>query len=497
MSKEQPTIKKEKSPLVKTLKWVGVATISVLLVLYFVFSSVSEGSNSILVGKVDGKPVYYSKGSAYANNYERMSQSMNLNSFDEATRRLFAEILEYQAFTTTANEMLMYNLAKKNIEVSDEYLVDNVKMYFVSDNGMFDEEQYRAFLASKNAVEKKVIEQDLRENIAVQTLAHELFQTAKTSSNLVEAEFAKRNNKRSVEVLYADAMSTFRDYVPTEAQMAMYFSENTENFMLADISWIACSSSSEATLLYDTLKNDMTLFEQMAREKSQDTHTGANGGRVGKLTTHEMPSAMIAQSVFGATEENMLLAPIHFEGYYYVILVHTIEMPSDVSQIEADIILNEYMSHHSDDILMMMKADLKTGLEIASSTTDDLSANSHYSYYAISDYNYGSTATDAITAMSIPFTTQRAFSDAVFGTAVGSKSSVIELPDGVAIVHVVSESKAPMVAASDATQEEIFRIEQERYEAAKEVYSQKANNLAKYWADKALANAKIEYKLKK
>ncbi len=500
MSKEQPIIKKEKSPLVKTLKWIGVAAISILLVLYFIFSSVSDTGNNLLVGRVNGKPIYYSRGSAYAVNYQRMSDSMNMNSFNEETRKMFAEILEYQAFTVTANEMLMYDIAKKHIEVSDEYLVNSVKGYFVNEYGMFMEDQYNSFLQTKNAVEKKVIEQEIREDIAVQTLSHELFQTIKTSSMLVDAEFAKRNNKRSIEVIYADAMPIVRDYVPTDGEINMYFAESKENFAQADISWIVTSSASEATLIYDTLKNDISHFAQMAIDKSEDDSTSSDGGKVGRLTRYEMPSSFVADAVFAVGKNDTILEPQYFEDYYYIILVHSVNVPGSLDEVARDIVNNEYLKVYSDAILMKAKADLKETLTADyanAANTRALSANNAYSYYAANDFYYGGSAQDVASGMMIPSSGEKIFSDTAFSTEVGTSSSVIELADGLAIINVVAENKASTTLPENASQEETMAFEQARYEAASEIYSQKANNLARRWADIAFANAKIEYKLNK
>ncbi len=500
MSKEQPVIKKEKSPLIKTLKWIGVAVISILLVLYFVFSSVSETGSNLLVGKVNNKPIYYSRGSAYAENLQRMSDSMNMSSFNDETRKLFSEILEYQAFTVTVNQMLMYEVAKKNVAVSDEYLVNNIKTYFIGDYGQFLEEEYRNFVQMKNAVEKKVIEQDIREQIALQTLGHELFQTIKTSSMLVDAELAKRNNRRSVEIIYASAAPIVRDYEPTEGELNMYFAESKADFAQADISWIITSSQSEANLIYDTLKNDVSSFAQMATDKSEDDSTSANAGKVGSLTQYEMPSSMIANAVFETQKNETILEPQFFDDYYYIILVHSINEPSSILDIDNDVIVAQYLRTYEDAILVKAKADLKEQLTADSASAADiraLSANGNYQYYTANNLYYGSSAFDAATGITLPFSTESIFSSTVFGTAVGSTSGVVELSDGLAIISVVSEDKAPTTAPANASQEEIMAFEQARYEAARDIYSQKSSTLARTWADNAFANAKVEYKLNK
>ncbi len=501
MSKEQPTVKKqEKTPVIKILKWVGVAAICILLVLYFVFSSVSETGNNVVVGKVNGKPVYYSRGSDFAQNYERISQSMNLSAYDGEIRNLLVGMIEYQAFTTTANQMLMYEVAKKNIEITDEYLENSIKGSFVSERGVFLASEYENFIKNRNAVEKKVVVENARQQIAIRTLGHELFQTVKTSSMLVDAEFAKRNNKRSIEVVYANAMPIVRDYLPTDGEVGMYFAENNTNFVQADISWIVTSSQSEATLIYDTVKNDMANFAQMAIDKSEDSPTAAANGKVGKLTRHEMPSVAIAEAVFAATKNDTLLEPLYFDGAYYIIVVHSTSIPSSASEVAEHVIFDEYLKAHSDSILIKVKADLKEQLAADyanAANSASLSANNAYSYYAVNDFHYGSVATNAASGMGISFSGEKLFSDTAFATAVGATSEVVELAEGVAIINVVAENKAPVVANENATQEELIALEQMRNEAANYIYSQKANNLAQKWTEIAMSKAKIEYKLNK
>ncbi len=495
MSKELPPVKKNKSPMMRTLKWIAVVAISLLLVLYFIFSSVASPESSILVGKVNGKPIYYSRDSAYARNYQRISDSINMQEYSDEARQMLTGIIEYQAFATTVNNILMYNVAKKNIEISDQYLLNNIKSYFIGDYGQFLEEEYNNFVATKSAVEKKIIEQDIRESVSLHTLGHELFQTIKTSPKLVEAEFAKRNNKRSVEIVYADARAMLREYVPTEAELRMYFSENAPQFTQADISWIVTSSTSEATLIYDTLKNDISYFAQMAIDKSEDEGNKADGGKVGKLTKQEMPSIEMGEVIFATNTADALLEPIVFEGMYYIIMVHSIETPSSMDMVTYDIVERQYLYNYDSNLLAQKKSELKEQLTNDANNTNGLPENSAYTYYALNDYHYGSTALDSISSTPIPFASDKIFSDTVFKTAVGSTSDVIEIPEGVAIIRVVSENKVPLVAAADATDEERIRIEQSLFEVQRDVLSQKPNILSNIWAAIAFANAKVEYKL--
>lgn len=491
----EPIKRKNKSPIIKSLKWVGVVAISLLLVAYFIFSDISGPDSSVLVGTVDGAPIYYSRGSQYAINYENISQSMSVNmgSLDQSMSDIFSSMIEYQAFVVTANQMLLYNLAKKNINISDEYLVQNIQgSYFVNTNGSLDVEAYNAFIRDASTVDKKRVESDVRESISIQILSHELFQTIKTSSVSIENEFNKVNNRRSIEVVYRDATSQLSAYQPTEAELSMYFNENATNFVQADLSWIVLSSASDANTLYGALKSDLSTFAQTALERSEDSFTATNGGKVGKLTSYEMPSALISEAIFDVKEDNTILEPISFDNAYYIVLVHNISLPQNITDVGEGVVLNEYLEDNNEAILANIKSNLTEQLN-QDISDDNISENSNYEYYAVEDFYYGAIAEDIVRGDTVPSSGEKIFSDAVFSTAVGQFSDVIDLPEGVAIINVVAETKSIDPNSEEAANEST----QQKLAVAREIYSQRVNRLSSYWSDKAFSKAKIDYKLSK
>ena len=480
---------KKKSTLVKTLQWLAVAAVSLLLVAYFIFSDMSGPDQSILVGKVNSRPVYYSQESQYARNYEQIVQ--NMASMGGGVSDMLSGFFEYQAFIMTVNQLLLYDGAKKNIVVSDKYIIDNIKgSFFLNDDGSFREADYNAFVKNTSDADKKAIENDIRENISVQTLTHELFQTIKTSDISVTSEYLKRNNKRSIEIIYYDALPIVRDYVPTDDELNIYFTENVTNFVQADLSWIVLKSASDSSVLYNSLKKNVDEFAQKAKEKSEDKGSALNGGNVGYLTQKEMPSAIISEAVFAVKKDKTLLEPMYYDGNYYIILVNNVRLPSSISDLSKEMISSEYLSKNHDRLIAKTKVDLKSKMMADYSSTKDrtqLEAEG-YKYYTDNNFYYGATAKDEITSFTIPYSYDKSFSDAVFKTGIGSSSSIIDLPEAIAIVKIISEDKKSM--------EDIALLDpQESFSVMRDVYSSKTTRLARYWSDTAFLDARIEYKL--
>ncbi len=390
-SNNKPPVKK-KSALMKTLQWLLVSAVSLLLVAYFIFSDMSGPDQSVLVGRVDGRPVYYSRDSLYARNYQQLVQ--NMQSFGGALDAI-SGLFEYQAFVITANQLLLYNIASKNIDVTDSYIVDNIKgSFFLNDDYTFRAADYDAFVRDTSAANKKAIENDVRQSISIQTINHEMFQTVKSSTIAVDAELAKENNTRSIELLYANASSLASTYTPTGGELDLYFAENKTNFVQADLSWIKLKSISESTEIYNALKKDIGKFEVLARSNSEDEVTAINGGNVGYITSSEMPSSLIADAVFKTTKEKTLLEPMYFNDSYYTILVNKIRVPENRSDVSTDVVTKKYIADNKDLLMQKAKDQLVAMVSKDVSNIENLREIQwdNFKYYGTTNYYYAKMA---------------------------------------------------------------------------------------------------------
>lgn len=498
---------KKKNPVIKTLQWIGVVAVSLILVAFFVFSDSFGGrTDGTLVGKVNGQPIYYARDSEFAANYERIMQSMQ--TFNNLGG-VFEGFAEYQAFLQTVNNMLLHKNAKKHILVSDESIVNNIKGFFFTDGGgTFNQASYEAFLKNQSASENIKLERDVRKNIEIEMFRYELFQIPKSSSFNVAIEYIKENTKRTVEMVYANASSTVRNKIPTDTELQSFFKSNTTNFVQADVAWIVFKSGTTANNIYNALKSDKSIFAEKAKEVSEDETTKALGGDVGYLTAGELPSKAIADAVFKVKKNDTLIEPIFFDDKYYIILVKNIRVPDSMAQVSKDSVIAKYNEIEGPKLIETEKAKLKAAIladykasepkdkyktseEAFAAMSKNLKAKwEGYETYFSGDFSYGSSAIDKTSGTTLPGSYEDIFSKIAFSTPIGGTSEVIDLPNGVGVIKVLGENKKSLENFASLTAEE-------KDSFFTELQNTKAQRLGNGWAQIAYSKARIQYKLGK
>ena len=481
MSSNKKIVIKKKSPVVKTLQWLGVSAVSILLIVYFLVIDTRGSQKTPTIGSVNGTPIYYTSTSPYGkafreieNYYQQFGIPMNAD--------VYANI-EDLAFRRAVTTILLDDLAAKNIAVSDKIILQYMQSQFIDSNGNYNQMAYDAFIKNTPQSEKIRIEKDLKETIMAQTIALELFNGVKVNSLELERQYIKNLTKRDIEMLYIDASDIVKKADILEADIDKYFNDNKTNFVQADISWILLPNAKDAENVYKTLKNDITLFDKTVAEKSIYT----NDYHLGYVTRMEIDKN-IADRVFTNTQTNILLSPINVNGVYYVVLVNDIRLPEKYTDVNAGVLRDSYLN---DNLKVLVEAEKSKQVEVLKNATLNNNNfatlnNGNIKYYKSSaPFSYAQGLVNAADGNVIPDSSSPIFNSTVFSLNVGDKSEVIKLNNGVAVIKVLSEEKADInkLASLDTAQKNAAR---------RELLNASVANISIEWENRSMEEAKIK-----
>ncbi len=481
--KNHNTQKEIKNPIIKTLQWLGVAAVSILLIIYFLVVDTRGAQKTPTIGSVNGKPIYYSSTSVYGRAFKDIQnyyQSLGIQINDQ-----IYSFIEENAFRRAALTILLNDIASKNIVVSDKFLVDAMKSQFVDTNGNFDNNAYNNFLKRASNSEKIKIERELREGILTQTLTSEIFNNIKISSIDLEKELVKNLTTREIEVLYINAANLIRNNQVLDIDLEKYFTDKKTNFTQADISYITVETSAVADNLYKNIKDDTSNFDKYALEKSINT----NNYKLGYVTKYEMPSLKIAEKVFSSKNTNTLLEPISDNGLYYIVLVNNIKLPEKYTDVNIDILKNQYYSDNYNNLIELEKnkqADILKKAVAENNNFISLNNNNNIEYYKSSmPFTYGQGNISSTDGNAIPESSTDLFNKVAFSVATGNTSDVIKLDQGVAVIKVISEERPDttrLATINDITRENLKQ----------DLNYKIINNIVIEWENKSLQKAKIK-----
>lgn len=436
----------KKSQIIKALQWFGVVAVSLLLVLYFLVVDTRGGQKTPVIGKVNGVPMYYAKDSIYGRTYQRLVNTYK--QFGISTDGEMGRFISDLAFKEAASAMILEGIAEKNIDVSDKFVVEVLKNEFVDTNGIFLEEQYKAFLTRTPTSEKLKIQKDIKDSILQSMLSLELFGSIKPSSLEVKNNFMKNAVKRNIEMCYVDVAKIVDNTEIESAELQKYFTENKTNFALAEVSIIAVSSQMSADSIYNELvkkiKTDTNAFANVAKEKSEAA-TPDNNGYLGVYTKQEFPSPILGDAVFQVKDANTLIKPVFYNEKYYVILVHAITLPNTLEDVKIEIVENEYRDKNKTAMIEKVKAERESTLASLATTGTSLSSlngKDGIEYYkSANSFSFNQGSIMDINSTQIPGSEDLSFYTLAFTTPVGELSKVVSLPNGIAVIKVLSETR--------------------------------------------------------
>lgn len=479
MSSSKKFVPKKKSPVIKTLQWLGVSVVSILLIVYFLVVDTKGSQKTPTIGSVNGKPIYYTSTSPYGKAFRQIEgyyQQLGIQINNE-----MYTYIEDLAFRRAVSAILLNDTARKNIDVSDNFVVEAMKSEFIDTNGLYNQMAYESFIKNSSQSEKVRIEKDLRENILSQTISAELFTSVKLNDLEIMKEYKKNFTRKDIEMVYINAAEIVQNAEIADADLEKYFTDNKTNFAQADISWIILESGGVADNLYKTLKDDITLFEKNALEKSIDT----NNYKLGYITRMQMPSEDFADKIFANNKGENLLKPIYANGYYYVVLVNDIRIPEKYTDVNKEVLKREYLNANINTLLEAEKTKQAEVLKAAVSGINNLSSlngNGYIKYYKPAQpfaYNQGRLNTAEGTI--IPDSSSEAFYMHAFSMQANQISDVIKLDNGVAVMRVISEEKPNMAAFNNIDPNTKRGLAMERI-----------NLIQLEWENQHIANARVK-----
>ncbi|EKV57264.1 SurA N-terminal domain-containing protein [Brachyspira hampsonii] len=478
MSSNKKFVPKKKSPVIKTLQWLGVSAVSILLIVYFLVVDTRGSQRTPTIGSVNGTPIYYTSTSPYGrafNQIETYYKEMGL----QINNEMYGYI-EDLAFRQAVSTILLNDIARKNINVSDNFIVEALKSKFIDTNGVYNQMAYESFIKNSTQSDKLRIEKDLKEDILAQTIYSELFTSIKINPLDIQKEYKRNFTKRDIEMVYIDAAAIVQANEIASNDLEKYFTDNKTNFAQADISWIILESGGVADNLYKTLKDDITLFEKSALEKGLNT----NNYKLGYVTRMQMPSEDFANKIFAnnTAKGSNLLQPIYANGYYYIVLVNDIRIPEKYTDVNQNVLRNEYLNANINTLLEAQKTKQAEVLKAAVAGINNLAAlngNGYIKYYKPAEpFSYNQGRLNTAEGTIIPDSSSESFYMHVFSMQTNQISDVIKLDNGVAVIRLISEEK-PNIA--DLNSININTIKRQRI-----------NNIQLEWENEHIAEARVK-----
>lgn len=113
MSSNKNFVPKKKSPVIKTLQWLGVSAVSILLIIYFLVVDTRGSQKTPTIGSVNGKPIYYTSTSPYGRAFRQIEgyyQQLGIQINNE-----MYTYIEDLAFRRAVTTILLNDVARKNI----------------------------------------------------------------------------------------------------------------------------------------------------------------------------------------------------------------------------------------------------------------------------------------------------------------------------------------------------------------------------------------------
>lgn len=471
-------VPKKKNPVVKTLQWIAISAVSVLLIAYFLIIDTAGAQGTPVIGSVNGKPIYYSRDSTYGRAYLQLIE--NYKSFGIEPNEIILEYIDTLAFRTAVRSILLEDLAKKNINVSDEFIVNAMKSQFVGTNGIFNQAQYDAFLRQSTQSEKSKVQKDIENSIQLRTIESELFNKVKTSNLEKIRETAKISTKRNIEMYYVDVASMIADKKIPQEDIDNFFNANKTNFVQADISLIAVEENALARELHDTLSTNIALFADLAMTNS--VHSSKDmGGKLGYITKAQFSSFKVSDAVFSESKTNILLDIIYEDDIAYIVHLNDIKVPNASSDVLLSVLMDEYLSKNIDTLL---DAEKENQVNIFMNALADNSINSLLSvgakcYKNASPFYYGQDRILDVDNNLIPELANPNFYNYIFSTEIGATTDVIKFENGVAVIKIISEikpSKESLIIAAD-TEADVENL---------------ATRVESQWTDNAISKAKVK-----
>jgi len=263
----------------------GGIIILVILVITFVagpaIGSIGSGYSNFVYGSYNGKTIEVREDNYMASQVESVAAQMQNNQATDAISQQFQLYQVWRsAFENTVVHMAFLDMAEqaKYLVTSnkiDETIINNGP--YTDADGKFDEDRY---LATSNT-RRKTLKDNLTENVIQNNIVRDIF-SSKISTG--EVDFIKSMGADEYKIRYA--VFSYADF-PSDKIIA-FANDQEDLFREVTLSRIAIFGEEEsAVAVADQLKENPLLFEELARNNSQDSYA-EKGGVMGTFAYHEL-----------------------------------------------------------------------------------------------------------------------------------------------------------------------------------------------------------------
>ncbi|MDU5804793.1 MAG: SurA N-terminal domain-containing protein [Haemophilus parainfluenzae] len=279
------------------------------------------GGNESFAAKVNGETISQQDFlNRYNQEFEARAQQEGENFLAKTDSAEFVTALRQNLIQRLVDQELIRQYAKElKLGVSD----DMIKRAIVSDpnlqsNGKFDNARYQQLL-TQNGLTSDTYAAILRNALTLEQMQNGLADSefvvpAQVKDN-AQVFFQKRIARLATLPL-ADEIA--KQKVTDDTQIAQYYQENKAQFISQKLAHIQLSTEKEADAVYQELQKGAD-FAELAKTKSLDKLSGAQGGELGWVKDNELPKNFEDAALL--LNVGQYSTPVNVDGAYHIILV--------------------------------------------------------------------------------------------------------------------------------------------------------------------------------
>ena len=189
------------------------------------FSNKANISGSMLVGEVDGYPIYWSRTSKF----QRYVKQLELRY--KTQYKITDEIMKFikmQAFNSVSLEILLNKYADKNsVYIEDNDIREKFRSDIFSQYSNVTEKDYADYIKRMPSSERSKTEENVRESLKTMYLQNDLFMSVPVSSLDLLSEYKLKNTKRKVSLIYFNAEDFVDSYKISDDTLKNFMNSST------------------------------------------------------------------------------------------------------------------------------------------------------------------------------------------------------------------------------------------------------------------------------
>jgi parvulin-like peptidyl-prolyl isomerase len=304
-----PAEKKPKAAAKKILVSIIVGFVAVAFVGSFAYRYISREGSDASLAVINGEPVSVESDSLFANIYrqyfEEEKQKGEEGISDDKNRELLRRALD----TVIQRTLILQYAEREGIRVSRDAVLSRIveKGYYAGEGKKFDE---RRFNETPQYIRDRIFKAE-KEQLIIAMFVDDFITTPKVSDIEVELFYRFVDFGKKIDYVYIRY-----DDVPEE-QLRSFYNENPRLFEQTHAAHILIKDDEQrANDLYLQLSENPDLFEEIAREESEDA-TAEEGGDLGWFYRKDMV-AEFSETAF-SLQVGEISAPVKTVFGYHII----------------------------------------------------------------------------------------------------------------------------------------------------------------------------------